>query len=857
MDTHSPGLTDERYRFAFESANDGVCLVSIDGKFLEVNRAMCEMLGYTREELLLKTFNEVTYPPDMHIGDTFLGNISAGRIEREKFEKRYVRKSGLVVWAQVASSLVRDASGNALYLISHIEDITGRKEAERLLRESEHRYRTLFDSAGDAIFLMREGIFIDCNAKTLDMYRVSAAQILGHRPAEFSPSRQPDGKDSLESSVEKINAALAGNSQFFEWKHLRGDGTLFDAEVSLTRLTPYENSPDLLAIVRDITDRKREERALRESEERFQKIFHASPVPMSISRLRDGKYLDVNESFTAAMEYDRSEIIGDNAVELNTWADPEERKQVAAILRERGTIRNFEGRYRTKTGRVGHSIVSAELIELEGEPFILGVTLDITERKQMEEALKISEEKFSKAFLNAPVGISLSTMADGQLIEVNREFERIFGYTRSEAVGRRSSDLGLWVDAQDREDHIRSVAANGTVSDSELRLRSRDGSLHILRTNAQAIELNGALLLLSTFIDVTERKRMEEALRKSEERYRALVENTPDVIARFDKNRRYTFVNSAVKKVSSFKPEEFPGKTVWDVDFTHQQAKERDELIAKVLETGNPVDAELTFTGPTGPRTYEWRGFPELDENGSVQSLVTINRDITQRKLAEENLKASMEQLHELARRLEQVREEERRAISHEVHDELGQILTAVKMDLSSLKKIGRSPASEFEEKTKSLLDLTDLAIESVQDIAARLRPGMLDYLGLLAAVEWQVEDFQKRSGVKCLLHAPDQEPVLDGERATALFRILQEALTNVARHARATSVDVTLFDAGNEFVMTVADNGVGISHEQINGTRSFGLLGMRERLHPFKGICTIESPKEGGTTVTVRFPRS
>jgi len=469
--------------------------------------------------------------------------------------------------------------------------------------------------------------------------------------------------------------------------------------------------------------------ALRASEEKFAKIFHASPAPMSISRLRDGVYVDVNESFLESMEYRRDEIIGLSAISIGAWADPADRERATGVMQATGRLRNFEARHRTKTGKVGYSIASAEVVDLEGEPHILGVTLDITERKLAEEALRVSES-----------------------------------------------------------------------------------------------------------------------------RYRALVENTPDIIARFDAECRYLFVNGAIRAVSPIPPEEFPGKCLLDVGFTPAQAAERTEMVRRVFATGMPVESELTFVVGGRTQVYEWRAFPEFDDAGVVRSVLAINRNITVRKQAESDLTASMQQLHALARRMEIVREEERKAVSHEVHDELGQILTALRMDLMGLRDARSGGAVSFDEKVQSMLDLTGHAIESVQGIAARLRPGMLDYLGLLAAIEWQAEEFQKRSGVRVSLEIPREEPDLDDEVATALFRILQEALTNVARHAHASAVAVRLARTPGGITMTVGDDGAGIPPGKISDPASLGLMGMRERLHPFGGTCTIESPAEGGTRVTVRI---
>ena len=374
-------------------------------------------------------------------------------------------------------------------------------------------------------------------------------------------------------------------------------------------------------------------------------------------------------------------------------------------------------------------------------------------------------------------------------------------------------------------------------------------------------ELEGLRISISSMVNLLEARyfELQEKARQyidSEARYRTLVENTPDIIARFDTEGRYSFINSAVSQVTALKPAEFVGKTMTAVGIPEEQAEERYRMIRRVVETGSPVEAELQLGLQGDPQVYEWRAFPELDERGTVQSVVTINRNITARKEAEEALRASMDQLHSLAQRMERIREEERKAISHEVHDELGQILTALRMDFMSFRGSGPSHQDNREVKTASFLGLIDKAIEIVQDISARLRPGVLDYLGLIAAIEWQTEEFQKRSGIHCSLDLPDHEPPIDSDRATTLFRILQESLTNVARHSRAERVEIRLRESADAFAMSIRDDGIGISPEQIRAPLSLGLMGMRERLFPFKGICTIHSDPRGGTEVLVSLPK-
>jgi signal transduction histidine kinase len=218
-------------------------------------------------------------------------------------------------------------------------------------------------------------------------------------------------------------------------------------------------------------------------------------------------------------------------------------------------------------------------------------------------------------------------------------------------------------------------------------------------------------------------------------------------------------------------------------------------------------------------------------------------------------LRISMDQLRLLAARIENVREEERKSISHEVHDGLGQVLTALKMDFMALKHTWKPAEKNHSAPLDAMITMIDNAIVIVQDVSAQLRPGMLDYLGLLAAAEWQTEDFQKHSGITCSLQLPDHEIEIDDERSTVLFRILQETLTNVARHAQAKHVTVSLVDSEHGIVMTILDDGIGISDEQVRSPKALGLLGIRERLHPFKGSCSIQRGAGGGTEVRVQLP--
>jgi PAS domain S-box-containing protein len=229
--------------------------------------------------------------------------------------------------------------------------------------------------------------------------------------------------------------------------------------------------------------------------------------------------------------------------------------------------------------------------------------------------------------------------------------------------------------------------------------------------------------------------------------------------------------------------------------------------------------------------------------------------DITDRKQAEEQLRASHEQLRSLSAHLESVREEERKSVAREIHDELGQILTALKIDLSSLTEGSAEEQQLVLEKTKSMSELTDMAIETVKSISAELRPPLLDDLGIAVALEWQAAEFEKRTQIRCKFSSKPKDIVLDPDRSITIFRIFQEALTNVTRHSNASKVKAVLVKETDKIVLTIKDNGKGIQKKQITDPKALGLIGMRERANFWGGEVTVSGAPGKGTAVVVSIP--
>ena len=386
--------------------------------------------------------------------------------------------------------------------------------------------------------------------------------------------------------------------------------------------------------------------------------------------------------------------------------------------------------------------------------------------------------------------------------------------------------------------------------------------LQLLQCGAQDYLVKGEVtssLLRRSVRYAVERKRAEVELRRSEVFLESIVENIPHMIFVKDADQlRFVRFNRAGEELLGHTRHNLLGKSDYELFprdeadfFTHS---DRDVLQSrKVLD----IPEEPILTKAKGLRSLHTKKIPILDENDQPVYLLGISEDITERKLAENQLQRSFELLRTLSQRLDVVREEERTRIARELHDELGVRMTCMKMDLSRLLGMMREslfPREKMEEKIRSMSAETDATIGEVQRLAAELRPGVLDDLGLVAAIEWQCQDFERRSGIRCLCEASFDQIKISPSRATAAFRICQEALTNVARHAKATFVRVLVKEKGEDVLIEIQDNGQGIPSEKLNDGASLGLLGMKERSMAIGGWLDIAGWPGKGTTVTLRL---
>jgi PAS domain S-box-containing protein len=490
-----------------------------------------------------------------------------------------------------------------------------------------------------------------------------------------------------------------------------------------------------------------------------------------------------------------------------------------------------------------------------------GSCIDIEDRKRAGEQLRASEERWRAVFENSAVGLAL-TDPQGKYVGSNRAYQEMVGYTDEELRRMSYLDITFEEDRKISRD-LSSELWEGKRRQFQLekRYRRKDGArIWVRATTSAAPDAQGKSRFGMAIVeDITERKRAEEALRRSE---------------------AYLAAGQGLSHTGSWALNVFSGELFWSQEtfsiFGFDPASTTPSINETFLPRIHPEDRPKVEAGlnaseiqkgsygvdyrivlPDGSIRYIHDVvYPAMNEAGTVVERYGVIMDVTERRRTEVELQESRDQLRALAARLQMAREEERKRVAREIHDELGQALTAIKIELSSL--LFEWPAEQKpSRRAESIARLVDTTIQSVRRISTELRPGILDALGLAAAVEWAAEEFQTRTGTRCRVDLPNETIEVDQDLATTVFRILQEALTNIARHADATQVDIRLESEGGRLSLEVRDNGKGISGEQVSGVSSLGILGMRERVLLLGGTLDISSTMRIGTTVRVLIPDS
>ena len=736
------------------------------------------------------------------------------------------------------------------------------KKIGQALRESEKKYRLLVENLNEGIWMIdAEAVTTFANDKMAQMLGYTAEEMMGKSLYEFMDDR---GKEFAEYNFERRRQ---GFKEQHDFEFTRKDGSRLYASLETSPLSDSEgNFIGAVAGVMDITERKRAEEALRKNEEHYRLLFESSRDALMTISPPSWMFTSCN---SAALEIfgarDESEFTSFGPWDLSPDRQPDGRASkekakdmIDTALREGSFL--FGWTHRPLGGEEFPATVLLTRMEIGGEIVVLATVRDVTASKVAEEALKERDARLSSISEAANDGIILVD-SEGNINHWNPAAERIFGHSADEAIGESISMLAS-------ENYSGYVEVLKDFIKQGLRTLSREEPIEtvLLRKSGQEFP---AEISLSRFQigndwnaevivrDVTERKRAEDALRESEQKYSQMFENMRSGVATYEAvNDGADFAlvdfNAAAERIEGVDRKDILGRPVTEV-FPGVTALGFLEVFRRVWRTGkSEYHPGMRYSDEREGESWRESSIYKLP-GGEVAA---IYDDVTDRKRAEEQMARSREQLRALSTRLQEAREEERTRIAREIHDELGQALTGLKMDISSLRrKMPGGNHPELSSKFDSMLGLIDSNISLVRKISSDLRPGVLDELGLAAAVDWQAQDFRKRTEIECRFHNGVGEKRFVEACSSTVFRVFQEALTNIIRHSKATMVDVMLEEHDGVLVLEVNDNGKGISESEIESPESLGILGMKERAISVGGEFDIMGVLGKGTTLTLSVP--
>ena len=439
--------SEERFRKIFDAAGFGIASIDFNGIIRETNRAFQEMVQYSGDELRGMNFTDITHPEDI---ERTIGLLEKGPASPDhssiQYEKRYIRKDGQIIWARLTVIEFRDDKGQTGYYIGMAEDITERRQAEQKIRESETLYRTLFESSGEGLFLMTD-TFIDCNERAAEIWKCERTDIYGRSPADFSPEYQPDGRRSKDAAKKFLENALSGEAQNFDWKHLRSDGVAIDTEVSLKQLE-VSGSSVILATVRDVSERARIEKELRESLIQLHTLVDSAVDGIVIFK-QDGEIESINPAGERIFELIASRLIGTNIIDL--VAEPHRSRYM-------NLLRHPDSDHASSLLRGVHEVLGLKLggyvfpMDLAISPLKLGAELkfvaiirDISERRSAEQQIIENEARLEAILSSAGDGI-IVVDSDRVIQVVNDAAQEIFGFASKELIGRRAEVIIRGID---------------------------------------------------------------------------------------------------------------------------------------------------------------------------------------------------------------------------------------------------------------------------------------------------------------------------------------------------------------------------------------------------------------------------
>jgi PAS domain S-box-containing protein len=863
--------SEEKFRILYNNSPDMYVSVSADdASILFCNETLLNKTGYSREEIIgapvFKMYHEDCLD---EVEKTFQQFVGTGVIQDKKLIIK--RKDGSKIDVSLNVEAIRDETGKILYSISSWRDITERKRTERALKVSEGRLGTLLSNLPGMAYQCKNDenwtmLFVNDACEQLTGYKPE--QLVYNRDISYYELIHPDDRVFVSRQVK--DALNAGKHFELEYRIISADGKekwVWERGVQTT--SPDYSSKLLEGVIHDVTNRKQAEEALKRSKERLvtsnkelqlhmDKIIAIHRAGQRLQMLKNPETL-AQEIITVLEEilkykYGAVLLIDESDGKLLPFAISDQGKGQTFLQSDKAYIASQN--IKPGTGIVGWVAQYGESVRLgdiRQDPRYFPMRNDI--RSELCVPLKVNEKN---------IGV------------VNIETSKINAYTETDqlvletiasqiAIAIQNSSMYKQIKEYSLELEQNITERRQAEKEIERNYKEQTTLLRVSQKLVGQIDLENLLQKIPTFL--------VETISEAEAASVWLYDEDQDVvtptawIGHDDMEMAGLTVSSDTSLVGLICR---TGTTRNIIDTSSESSFEplgKPVLDAVKSVVGVPLIAENKLFGVifadnlSMTHAFDDNAVRLLQSLSNQLALAIKNARLYEARIKSENiLRESREQLRTLASHLQSVREEERTAIAREIHDELGQILTVLKMDLSLMgrdlsEETGAPNTAALLDEIKSMTGLIDKTIQQVRKLITELRPEVLDNLGLIAALEWQNQEFQSHSKIKCKFETSVENIDISSERAIAIFRIFQEALTNIMRHAQASLATVNIYEKDNNIFLNITDNGIGIDTDLKGNKNTFGLLGMQERATIFGGEVIVESSMGKGTSITVRIP--
>ncbi len=708
----------------------------------------------------------------------------------------------------------------------------------------------LFSSMKDAVIITDEGMrIIQTNERAQELFELYPGKIKGMHITEIIPDINPDE----ENGTEETSVKSGGEEKCIL--------------ITKSRIVENEENLGYMFYIKDITTRKIIEHGLIESEKSLAELFESSPDALIVVD-KEGKIVKVNSEVQNLFGYSKNELIG---------------KEISLLIPHRfrsehySKVESYQNNPRTR--RMGDGLdlyglrkddseFSVEImlspITQRDKKMTLCTVRDVSDKKNIEQKLKDNEEHYRNIFQTHPHGI-VETTLDGTITLANSAYAHIFEFEVEEIIGKKVWELHEDKEFINNTKNFFKVSNDGT-------LIPQSHTSHRKTKTRKKIEVqidwdfkrdfdNNPVGYIKVVTDITEKKRAERILNQ-QRLMLAQAEGLAHLGSwKFNIKTGVLFWSDELFRIY--------GEDKYTFEPTFEEYRKRihpeDRInvfkkIEEAINAGLPFSQFERIVRPDGEiRILSSNGVPQKNDSGEVIGLFGSCLDVTEYKKIERELLISQIKLRALSANQQATREKERTKLAREIHDEFGQILTAVNMDIGLLidELVHNQNINKeiFFSNLESVERLIEKAIKTIQNIATELRPDVLDHLGLIPALKWQLKEFEKRYSIETWLEKSVERLDIDDDKRIALFRIFQESLTNVARHSKATKVTVVLSSKNDTFEMRIIDNGIGIPKEKLDSIKSIGLIGIKERIVILNGEVYIKTAPQKGTELHFKVP--